>query len=137
MLACSFMPPIQDMYEGFEDFSSGMVSLSGMTEETLKGNYLLGVRAMRFAANYHLPIDPNTWVSIVRNARRIIDYVSITDFMDEWRKVDAENMHSFVSMLFDSMVLHGLMPEIAALSRVHQSTSEGGTETVLNTRWRP
>lgn len=114
------------MYEGFEDLSCGTVSFSGLPESTLKTWYLLGVRAMRFAANYHLPIEPNTWMTIMRNARRIVDYVSISDIMDEWRKVDAENMHHFVRMLFDSQVLHGFLPEVAGLTRVYQPTHDGG-----------
>lgn len=130
--ACSYVPRSPDMYEGFEDLSSGVVSLTGIPENTLKGNYLLGIRTMRFAANYHLPIEPNTWMTIVRNARRILDYVSVSDIMDEWRKVDAENMYSFVRMLFEGQVLHGLIPELAALSRVFQDKGEGDAENVLD-----
>lgn len=130
-MACTFMPRGKDMYEGFEDLSQGVVSLGVIPETTLKTWYLLGVRAMRFAANYHLPIEPNTWMAIVRNARRIIDYVSVSDIMDEWRKVDAENMHSFVRMLFDSQLLHGLIPEVAALARVRQTRAEQDEESVL------
>ncbi len=131
-LACSFTPRSQDMYEGFNDLAGGEVSFLGVPDETLKGNLLLGIRAMRFAANYHLPIEPNTWMSIVRNARRLLDYLSVNDIMDEWRKVDAENMHHFVRMLFDSQLLHGLIPEVAALTRVNQSRADqSGTETVF------
>ncbi len=129
-LACSYMPKHQDIYEGFNDFSDGQICFRDFPDETLKRNYLLSIRAMRFAANYHLPIEPNTWMAIVRSARRTLDYLSVNDIMDEWRKVDAENMHSFVRMLMDSQILHGLLPEVAALSRVHFSV-EGGRENVL------
>jgi len=54
----------------------------------------------------------------------VLDYVSVTDIMDEWRKVEAENMWRFAELLFDSMILHGLLPEMAALSRVFQVFSE-------------
>ncbi len=52
--------------------------------------------------------------------------------MDEWRKVEAENMWLFVKLLFDSMILHGLIPELAALSRVKQIRNpEEGEENVF------
>ncbi len=132
-LACSYMPKHQDMYEGFNDFADGQICLQGFPDDTLKRNYLLSIRAMRFAANYHLPIEANTWMAIVRSARRTLDYLSVTDIMDEWRKVDAENMHSFVRMLMDSQMLHGLIPEVAALSRVHYSDAGGSANVFEHT----
>ena len=36
-----------------------------------------------------------------------LDYVSVSDIMDEWRKVEAENMWRFAELLFNSMILHG------------------------------
>jgi len=125
-LACAFTPSLGGSYDGFEDFSSGEVKLSGLPDETLRHNYLLGIRALRFAANYQLKIEPNTWLAIVRNARPILDCVSVNDFVDECRKVEAENLWLFVKLLFDSMLLHGLMPEIAALSRVSQHKNDAG-----------
>ncbi|GAB6177023.1 HD domain-containing protein [Desulfobaculum senezii] len=118
-LACPYLPEEQeDSFMGFKDFESGEVCLSGFADDTLKRDYLRGVRALRFAANYHLPIEKNTWLAIIRGVRRILDYVSVSDIMDEWRKVEAENMHLFVRLLFDCQLLHGLIPEVAALSRV-------------------
>jgi poly(A) polymerase len=117
---------------GFADFSDGVIRLEGLPDETLRSNYLLGIRAFRYAANYELPIDPNTWIGIVRSAQRILDYVPIQHIMDEWRKVDAENMWKFVQMLFDSQIMHGILPEIAGLSRVRQTRNDNGQEeTVL------
>ena len=88
---------------------------------------------MRFAANFDKKIEANSWIAIVRNARRVLDYVPMADFLDEWRKVEAENMHCFFGLLFDSMLLHGLIPEIASLSRVKQikNPDEEIEETVL------
>ena len=113
---------------GFADFGDGVIRLEGLPDESLRSNYLLGIRAFRYAANYELPIEPNTWISIVRAAQRILDYVPIQHIMDEWRKVDAENMWKFVQMLFDSQILHGILPEIAALSRVRQTRNDSGQE---------
>ncbi len=131
-LACSYLPRQEDMYDGFKDFSDGHVCFSNVPDETLRRNYLLGIRAMRFAANYHLPIEPNTWMAIVRNARRTLDYLAVNDIMDEWRKVDAENMHSFVRMLMDSQLLHGLIPEVAALTRISVTNESGEEENVFD-----
>lgn len=131
-LACAYSPAKCASEEGFEDFSSGELRLSGLPDETLRHNFLLGIRALRYAANYQLTIEKNTWLSIVRNSRLILDCVSVADFMDEFRKVEAENMWLFVKLLFESMILHGLVPEIAALSRVTQDRNDAGqTEDVL------
>ncbi|NCC24020.1 MAG: HD domain-containing protein [Deltaproteobacteria bacterium] len=119
-VACPYIPGPEAVYEGFEQLGSGVVRLQGIPDENLKKDYLRAIRALRFASNYHLPIEANTWLAILRAARRVVDYVPIADIMDEWRKVEAENMWTFARLLFDSMILHGLVPELAALSRVKQ-----------------
>ncbi len=124
----SLSPPPKEGYQGFCDISSGVVKLEGLPEETLRCNYLLGIRAFRYAANFDLPIDPNTWMVIVRSSQRILDYVPPQHIMDEWRKVEAENMWRFVKYLFDSQIMHGLIPEIAGLSRVRQTKNDSGVE---------
>ncbi|MCG8530379.1 MAG: HD family phosphohydrolase [Desulfovibrionales bacterium] len=131
--ACPYVPGGTDMYEGFEDIVGGVVRFAGLPDETLRRNYLLGIRALRFAANYDLPIEQNTWIAIVKGASRILDYVPSYLIMEEWRKVEAENMWRFVELLFQSMILHGLIPEIAALSRCKQIKNEetGEEQTVL------
>ncbi|MFO7728446.1 MAG: HD domain-containing protein [Desulfonatronovibrio sp.] len=131
--ACPYIPAAQDIYDGFEQLDSGHICLEGIPDETLKKDYLRAIKALRFSANYHLPIEGNTWLAVVRASRRVLDYVSVTDFMDEWRKVEAENMHSFVQLLFESMILHGLVPELASLSRVKQiKNPDGEEESVWN-----
>jgi poly(A) polymerase len=128
-----YIPKAKDAYEGFAELSEGELRFKGIPDEALKRNYLLAVRALRFAANFNLPVEANTWMAIVRGARRVLDYVSVSDIMDEWRKVEAENMWLFVRLLFDSQILHGLVPEIAALSRVKQiKNPEEGEETVFD-----
>ncbi|WP_147819462.1 HD domain-containing protein [Salidesulfovibrio onnuriiensis] len=129
---CPYIPKAKDMYAEFADLSEGEVRFKGIPDESLKKDYTLAYRALRFAANYDLRIEPNTWAAIVRNSRRVLDYVPMPDFIDEWRKVEAECMYRFLELLFDSMLLHGLVPELAALSRVKQiKNEEEGEETVL------
>ncbi len=129
---CPYIPKAKDMYADFADLSEGKVRFRGIPDEALKKDYALAYRALRFAANYGLSIEPNTWAAIVRSSRRVLDYVPMPDFIDEWRKVEAESMHRFLELLFDSMLLHGLIPELAALSRVKQiKNEEEGEETVL------
>ena len=121
-----------DVYDGFEDIKSGAICLTGLPDETLRHNYLLAVRALRFAANFDLPIEPNTWLAIVRASSRVLDYVPATDIMDEWRKVAAESMYRFVRLLFDSHILQGLIPEVASLSCLNQMRNKDGeTENVF------
>ncbi len=130
-VACPYIPRSQDVYDGFENISGGQIKFLGIPDEILKHDYLRAIRALRFSANYHLPIEENSWMSIIRASRRVLDYVSVTDIMDEWRKVEAENMWRFAELLFDSMILHGLLPELAALSRIFQiKNDEGGSESV-------
>ncbi len=131
-LACPYLPRPADADEGFADFDSGEVRLLGFPDQTIKQDYLLAVRALRFSANYHLPIEANTWMAILRAARRVLDYVSVTDIMDEWRKVEAENMADFVNLLYECMILHGLIPELAAMARIKQKKNEQEEETVFD-----
>ena len=118
--------------EDFDDLSSGQVKLFGLPDETLRHNYLLAIRALRLAANNDLPVSPNTWLAIVRAASRVFDYVPAADIMDEWRKVQPQRMWRFVQLLYDAHILHGLIPELAALSCIQQAKNDSGeTETVF------
>jgi poly(A) polymerase len=127
-VACPTIPQPKDVYDGFEDFTSGKIKLIGIPDETLKRDYLLAIRALRFSANYNLPIEENTWLCLLRSARRVADYVRIADIMDEWRKVEAENMHAFVTYLFETMIIHGIIPELLPLSRIYVPTENGEEE---------
>lgn len=130
--ACPYLPAPEERDHGLS-FEGGEVRIKGFPDQALKQDYLLAVRAMRFAANYHLSIEPNSWLAIIRGARRVLDYCSVSDIMDEWRKVEAENLHAFVRLLLECQILHGLIPEIAALSRVKQiKNPEEGEETVFD-----
>ena len=128
-----------DTYAGFElnakKPSDAPIRLAGIPDETLRHNYLLAVRALRFAANYDAEIEPNTWLAIIRSSGRVLDYVPARDIMEEWRKVAAESMHRFVKLMYDAHILHGLIPEVAALSSIPQKAlyDEGDrTENVLD-----
>lgn len=120
--------------EGFDDFTErGCVCLEGLPGVTLARNYLLAIRALRFAANFDLPVEPQTWMAIVQSANRILDYVPSREIMVEWRQVSAEAMWKFVQLLYDAHILHGLMPEIAALACVKQERNDDGViETVFD-----
>lgn len=118
-------PPSSGPYDGFADVEEGEIRLLGLPDETLRHNYLLAIRALRFAANFDLPIEKNTWMAIVRASSRVLDYVPARDIMEEWRKVAAESMHRFVRLLHDAHILQGLIPEVAALSRVVQQNDKG------------
>lgn len=117
--------PSGNAWAGFATVQDGVIRFNGLPDETLRHNYLLGIRALRYAANYDVPIDPNTWMAIVRSAVRILDYVPGPDIMEEWRKVSAESMHRFVRLLYDAHILQGLVPEVAALACVIQQNDKG------------
>ena len=114
-----------DKYEGFADVTDGPIRFQGLPDETLRHNYRLAVRALRYAANYDTPIDPNTWMAIVRASMRVLDYVPAREIMEEWRQVAAESMHKFVKLLYDAHILQGLIPEVASLVCVVQQNDKG------------
>ncbi|QGY39387.1 HD domain-containing protein [Pseudodesulfovibrio cashew] len=130
---CPFIPKAKDTYADFADFAEGRIRFKGDPDQALKKDYSLAYRALRFAANFDKEIAPNSWTAIVRNAPQVLEFVPMADFLDEWHKVEAESMYRFFALLFDSMLLHGLIPEIAALSRIKQirNPEEGAEETVL------
>jgi len=130
-LASPYLPRTPDPNDGFADFSEGVIRFKGIQDQTLRQDYLRAIRAMRFSANFGIPIGPNSWMAILRNGQNIMDYTSVTDIMDEWRKVEAENMHEFVRLLYESMVLHRLLPEVAALARIKQKKNETEEESVF------
>lgn len=115
----------EDIYEGFADVKDGAIRLLGIPDETLRRDYLLAIRALRFAANFDIPIEQNTWMAIVRASVSILDYVPPSDIMAEWRKVAAETMHSFVRLLYDAHLLQGIIPELANLVCVVQQNDKG------------
>jgi len=130
-LASPYLPHQQQDHDGFADLSGGEVRLIGIPDESIRQNYLRAVRALRFSANYNIPVEANTLMAILRASRRILDYVSVKDIMDEWRKVEAENMATFVELLYDTMILHWFMPEVATLARIKERTEEGVEYTLF------
>ncbi len=117
-------------YLGFEDFEKGYICFAGLPDEILRQNYLLAIRALRFAANNDLPIEPNTWVAIVRASSRVLDYVPMVEIMDEWHKVSAKNMWKFVLLLHQAHILQGLIPEVASLTRIVQRKNDDQPEEI-------
>ncbi len=117
----------------FLNTDKGVVSLVGIPSQSLNHNYLLAIKALRYAANYDIPIEPQSWLAIIQARSRILDYVATRDIMDEWRKVTAESMARFVRLLFDTQLLHGIMPEVAALACVeHGKKDNGEIESVFD-----
>ena len=131
---CPFIPKAKDAYADFADFAEGMIRFKGDPDQALKKDYALAYRCLRFAANFDKEIDANSWAAIIRNAPHVLEFVPMAEFLDEWHKVEAESMHKFFALLFDSMLLHGLIPEVAALSRVKQIKNPDSEEeeTVLD-----
>lgn len=108
----------------FEDFTCGCIKVTGLPHITFRRNYALAIQAIRLSANYELPIDENTWVSIVQNAQNVINYVSAEIFAKEWRQVSAEAMWRFIELLEKSRILGGMIPEIAALTAIKQNKNK-------------
>ncbi len=122
----------EDPLACFESLDNGYVQFEGLAIQTLRRNYLLGIRALRLSANHDLPIEPNTWFAILQAVSRILDYVPFKEIMQEWREVQPVAMHKFLRLLNSAHILHRLMPEIAALSGVYEpKDDDGAMHTVL------
>ncbi len=128
----------------FEERTTGYIRLRGVPYRALLRNYRLAITALRLSANYDLPIDPATWLAIVRSAHYIGDYLPTHAFSEEMRLVSAENLWKFIQLLADSTILHSLIPEVAALQALkQQKNKEDSTEvtvfehTVLSMRYYP
>lgn len=117
-----------DAEDILEDLSCGCIKFKGIPQLVLRRQFIWAIRALRIAANYDLPIDPNTWVSIIQAAGRIVDYVPPAKIMDEWRLVSAENMWRFIELLQQSTILDRLIPEIAALAAMKQHKGKNSME---------
>ncbi len=117
---------------GFEDFATGRIRLEGLPEETLRRDYILGVRALRHAANLDLPLEANTWMAILRASQHILDYLPARDILNEWSKVQPERMWKFVQLLVKSQIMHGLIPEITGLALVPAPTVDNPKATTLD-----
>ncbi len=120
-----------DVYKAFDQNKGEQIRLAGLPIETLHNNLILGIRAIRLAANLNLPIEPNTWVAIVRSSTTILDYISINDMMDEWYQVKAECMWRFVQLLYDAHILQTLIPEVTALDSIKQVKNDHGEEETV------
>ena len=125
-----------EAYEGFaiegKNLSDAPIRFAGLPDETLRHNYLLAIRALRFAANFDVPIERNTWLAILRAKSRVLDYCPVWAIMDEWRKVAAESMHRFVRLMYDAHILEGLVPEVAALASIPQTNKDGEKVNVFD-----
>lgn len=126
-------PRAPDDNDGFADAErEGHIRLAGLPDVTLKRNFLRAIRALRFSANYQLPLEAGSAMAILRNSRRVLSYLPVSEIMGEWRKVEAENMAEFVRLLYESMILHGLIPELAALARIKHVRKENEEESVFD-----
>lgn len=125
-----FSPAPPEEGDGFLPFEKD-IRLEGIPDETLWRANILGIRAMRYAANMGKPIAPATWIAIVRAAPRILDYVPARDIMDEWRQVKPDCMWRFVQYLLDAHVMHGLIPEVSSMGLIKQTRGTSGEEEDL------
>jgi poly(A) polymerase len=125
---------LTDLWEEFRDpAKTGAIQIKGLPLLALQRDYLLAIRALRLAANHNLPVEPNTWMTIVQAGIRVLDYVPTRAIMDEWRQVSARAMAKFVRLLHEAHILHGLVPELAALSCVEEKVDDGNrTDNILN-----
>ncbi len=134
-MASPLMPPQIDENDGFDSFDKGHVALIGIPDETLKQDYMRAVKALRLSANYNLPLETNTFWAIIRAARKVGDYASFGLIMQEWRKVEAENMWKFADLLFQTMILHKIIPELSCLSRIMQPKNPKKPEEGQESAW--
>lgn len=131
-----YIPKAQDALDGFNDFQSGEVCFSGLPDLAIRRDYLRIIRALRFSANYGMPIDQNSWLAILRCAHHALEYIPLTDVVDEWRKVRVDRMHDFFRLLHESTVLYGFIPELALLAKLRHVKEDQSEESIFeHTLW--
>lgn len=105
----------RDPFHGGRDLAAGLLRTVGRPSERFREDYLRILRALRFAARFHLAITPETWQALAGvgdELRRL----SPERIREEWMKVLALGVPSAGLALYAaSGVLRTLFPAVEAL----------------------
>ncbi|WP_291786962.1 HD domain-containing protein [Cecembia sp.] len=109
---------LMDPYGGMEDIKRKIIKTPTDPIITFSDDPLRMMRAIRFAAQLHFDIEPDTFLAIVHDAHRI-QIVSAERIMDELNKIIMTSKPSYgFKLLFVSKLLEQFFPEMVALQGV-------------------
>ncbi len=116
--------------DAFFDAECGCIRLKGLSHWSLQRNYRLAITALRMAANSDLPIEPSTWLAILRSSHQISDFLPMSVLVEEMRLVSAKSLWKFIQLLSDSFILHAVLPEVAALHAIKQQRNKNDAQEI-------
>ncbi len=109
---------LNDPFNGLRDLESRIIRTPVDPEQTFSDDPLRMMRAVRFAAQLHFNIDPDTRQAIKKMAPRI-DIVSMERIIDELNKIIMSDQPSTgFNLLFETGLLKHFFPELAELHGV-------------------
>lgn len=114
-----------DPFDGQGDLRRKIIKTPLNPDITFSDDPLRMMRAVRFAAQLHFDIAPETFEAIMRNKERLA-IVSMERIIDELNKIILSDTPSYgFKLLFSSGLLHQFFPEMVALHGVE--TIDGHT----------
>ncbi|MCH8553896.1 MAG: CCA tRNA nucleotidyltransferase [Schleiferiaceae bacterium] len=109
-----------DPFQGVQDLHAKIIRTPLEPEVTFSDDPLRMMRAIRFAAQLHFQIAPQTLEAIQKQAHRI-SIVSSERIMDEFNKIMATPVPSIgLILLYQMGLLDSILPELTALKGVDE-----------------
>ncbi|OGY83059.1 MAG: hypothetical protein A3F54_04495 [Candidatus Kerfeldbacteria bacterium RIFCSPHIGHO2_12_FULL_48_17] len=105
---------IIDLFDGQADLKAGVIRAVGTAHDRFNEDALRMIRAIRFAAQLRMQIEPATWAAIVKN-RALIQHLSQERIRDELMKMlNTDDPLRAIWLLFESGLLALILPELVA-----------------------
>ncbi len=107
-----------DPFEGMRDIKRKIIRTPQQPDATFSDDPLRMMRAVRFAAELHYDIDPDTFDGIINNAERL-KIISAERIIGELNRIILADKPSYgFKLLFVSKLLHQFFPEMVELQGV-------------------
>ena len=109
-----------DFVDGEKDLKAGIIRFIGDAEARISEDKLRILRGVRFALRFGFDLEESTYAAIKRNAKNIL-LVSKERIRDEIIKmVKLDKPEKMFELLFDTGLIHYVLPEIEKLKGVKQ-----------------
>ena len=122
-----------DPFDGLSDIEQMILRTPLAPDQTFIDDPLRMMRTIRFAAQLHYTILPETIVSITRNAERI-DIISKERILDELNKIIACKKPSIgFELLYTTKLLHRIFPQMVDLAGAEYIDGRGHKDNFYHT----
>lgn len=122
-----------DPFNGVTDINQKIIRTPLDPDITFSDDPLRMMRAIRFAAQLHFEISPETYESIKRNIQRI-EIISAERIADELNKIMLSDKPSVgLKLLFDTGLLAIIFPELAAMQGVETKNGKAHKDNFYHT----